>query len=232
MGAQKQDPARDQILALIPDDATRVKVLDEKGHERYRDVTGGDFSAILPSDEIVVISGKPVTMKGKPGRRKKTPTPKAPPPVNQTVATLQAAKAAFFDNDPLLQQIDTGVESEDILHLVMRGFAQEAASLNFERIEAERNGKETSQLSIRRINALKALGETWIKRKEQLSARTIDLESPAFVKLFEFMLETFREAMLQGNVPRDQAETVFARLSDRMDDDTWEQEARNRMRGA
>lgn len=227
--AQKQD--RDRLLADLPDDATRVKVIDEKGHERWRDITDG-LDAVLPSDELVVLSGKPVTMKGTPGRRKKTPAPKPPPPVNQTVAALVQQKQQFFDDDPLLNQLDTGMESEDVLFLVMKGFAQEAASLNFERVEAERNGKETSQLSIRRINALKALGETWIKRKEQLSGKTIDLESPAFERLFAFMLETFRETMLQGNVPRDQAETVFARLSERMSDETWELEARNRMREA
>ena len=114
----------------------------------------------------------------------------------------------------------------------MQGFAQEAASLNFERVEAERTGKETSQLSIRRINALKALGETWIKRKEQLSGRQIDLESPAFRKLFEFMLECFRESMHNGGISRDQAETVFVALSARMVEETWEEEARKKMRGA
>jgi hypothetical protein len=229
--AKRDETLHEKLLALIPEDATRVKVHDEKTHERWRDITEG-HDTILPSDNIVVVSGQPVTMKGKPGRKKKAPLPKAPPPVNQTVANLVAQKQAFFDADPLLRQIDAGVESEDILHFVMHGFGQEAASLQFERIEAERNGRETSQLSIRRINALKALGETWIKRKEQLAGKTIDLDSPAFVKLFEFMLETFRESMLQGNVPRDQAESVFARLSDRMDDETWEQEARNRMKGA
>ena len=231
MTAATDDQVRDQILALIPPEATRLKVHDEKGHERWRDITD-NRDAILPSDEIIVLSGKPVTMKGKPGRKRKAPAPKAPVAVNTTVAALQAAKAAFFAADPLLQQVDSGVESDDILHYVMRGFAQESASLEFERQEAERNGKETSQLSIRRINALKALGETWIKRKEQLSGKTIDLAHPAFVLLFDFMLETFRESMLQGSVPRDQAETVFARLAERMDEDTWEQEARNRMKGA
>jgi len=229
--ATNDDQLRDQILALIPDDATRLKVHDEKGHERWRDITE-NYDAVLPTDEIIVLSGKPVTMKGTPGRRRKAPAPKAPAPVNQTVAALQHAKADFLRSDPLLQLLTEGVDSEDILHEVMRGFAQEAGSLLFERQEAERNGKETSQLSIRRINALKALGETWIKRKEQLSGKMIDLESTAFEKLFAFMLETFRETMLQGNVPRDQAETVFARLSDRMDDETWELEARNRMKGA
>jgi len=230
MGVAQNKLDRDDILALIPDDAKRVKVRTEKGHEKYRDISEG-LDTILPTDEIVLVSSKPVTMKSAPGRKKKAPLPKAPPAVNQTVAQLQIAKQAFLDRDPLLQQIERGVDGEDVLHLVMRGFAQESASLEFERQEAERNGRETSQLSIRRINALKALGETWIKRKEQLAGKVIDMESPAFAQLFEFMLETFREAMLKGNVPRDQAETVFSRLSERMGDDTWEQEARNKMKG-
>jgi hypothetical protein len=222
---------REELLALIPEDAVRIKVRDEKGKERYRNIEN-NFDAILASDEIVVHNGSVVTMAEKPGRRKKTPVPKPPPPVNQTVAALVQQKKNFFDTDPLLQQLESGIDAEDVLHLVMTGFAQEAASLNFERIEAERTGKETSQLSIRRINALKALGETWIKRKEQLSGRMIDLESPAFRKLFEFMLECFRESMLKGGIPRDQAETVFVALSERMTEETWEEEARKRMRGS
>ena len=230
MEAERQS-TRDEILALIPKDAKRVKVTTEKGQERWRDVEGGDLGAILEGDEIVLLSGQPVVMKTKPGRKVKAPAPKAPPAVSQTVAQVQLARQYFFDNDPLLQQLAKGVDSEDVLHLVMHGFAQEAASLEFERQEAERSGKETSQLSIRRINALKALGETWIKRKEQLSGRTIDMDSPAFSTLFGFMLEGFREAMLKGGVPRDQAETVFVSLSERMADEAWEQEARNRMKG-
>jgi hypothetical protein len=230
MSAAKK--TRDQILSMIPDDAVRVKVIDEKGNERYRDVASDGLDAILDSDEIVVHRGKLVVMQDKPGRRKQAPVPKPPPPVNQTVAVLVQQKQEFFENDALLQQLESGIDAEDVLHLVMTGFAQEAASLNFERIEAERTGKETSQLSIRRINALKALGETWIKRKEQLAGRMIDLESPAFRKLFEFMLDCFRESMHKGGVPRDQAETVFVELSERMTDETWEEEARKRMRGS
>jgi hypothetical protein len=224
--------SRDDILALVPPDAQRIKVTDEKGHERWRDISKGT-DTVLASDNIMLVSSKPVTMKGKPGRRKKAAPAKAPPPINQTVANIQAAKGQFFTTDPLLSQIDTGgVDSEDTLLLIMRGFAQEAASLEFERLEAERTGKETSAISVRRINALKALGDTWIKRKEQLAGKTVDMESPAFARLFEFMMATFRESMLKGNVPRDQAETVFARLSERMADETWEQEARNKMKGA
>lgn len=230
MAAPQNKPSRDDILALIPPDAMRVKVKTEKGHEKYRDISNG-LDEILPTDQIVLVSSKPVTMKNAPGRKKKAPLPKAPAPVNQMVANLVVQKQAFLDNDPLLQQIEDNVESEDTLLLVMRGYAQESASLEFERTEAERLGKETSQLSIRRINALKALSDTWIKRKEQLSGKTVDMASPAFSRLFSFMLDTFRESMLNGNVPRDHAETVFARLSDRMNDETWETEAQNKMKG-
>lgn len=230
MASPQNKPSRDDILALIPPDAKRVKVKTEKGHEKYRDISNG-LDAILLTDEVVLNGNTPVTMKSTPGRKKKlSPAPKVPPPVNQAIAQLVAAKQAFFDNDPLLKQIEENAESEDTLLLVMRGHAQEAVSLEFERVEAERNGRETSQLSIRRVNALKALGDTWIKRKEQLSGKTIDMDSPAFGRLFSFMLDTFREAMLAGNVPRDQAETVFARLSDRMNDETWETEAHNKMK--
>jgi hypothetical protein len=232
MDAAKNPLSRDQLLALIPDDAQRVKVVDEKGQERWRDVAADGLDAILDSDEIVLLSGEPVVMRMRPGRRKKPPRAAPPPAVNQTVAQLQASKSQHFEDDALINKIDHGIDSEDVLYLVMRGFAEEAASLEFERGEAERTGRETSQLSIRRINALKALAETWIKRKEQLAGKSIDMESPAFTKLFDFIIATFREAMMAGGVPVDQAEIVFTRLADRLKDETWEQEAQNRMKGA
>jgi len=228
-----KDLTRDERLALIPLDATYVQVMTEKGHERYRpvDPVNKNFEKVLDTDEIVLKNGRPTIMTKKPGRKKKSAPPKLPTASTAKNAQTQQEKQKFFDHDALLNQIEKGVESEDILLLVMRGFAQEAASLEFERLNAEAEGKETSQLSIRRINALKAIGETYLKRKDQLAGKTIDMESPAFSRLFGFMLETFREAMLAGGVSRDHVETIFARLSDRMSDETWEQEARNKMKG-
>lgn len=226
MAAEKQD-----LLALIPSDAVRVKVVDEKGHEKWRDISDG-IEAILPSDQIVLDKGKPLTMRNTPGRKRKTPAPKPPAPTNETVATLVAAKEYFLENDSLMQQVDEGMDDEGVLHLIMRGFAEEAASLAFERGEAERTGKETSQLSIRRISALRNLGDVYLKRKEQLSGKVIDMDSPAFANLFKFMTETFRESMINGGIGADQVEVIFQSLARRMGDDTWAQEARNRMKGA
>lgn len=226
MTAEKQDPR-----ALIPSDAVRVKVIDEKGQEKWRDVTEG-AEGILASDEIVLEKGKPVAMRTKPGRKPKGPAPKMPAPTTEAVAQLQVAKDYFIENDPLMQRIDQNIDDDQVLHLIMRGFAEESASLTFERREAERTGKETSQLSIRRINALRNLGDVFLKRKEQLAGKVIDMDSPAFAKLFTFMTETFREALINGGVGPDQVEVVFQSLARRMGDETWAQEARNRMKGS
>lgn len=230
MGASEPKLTRDEILALIPQGAKRVKVIDEKGHERWRNIEGS-FDSLADTDEIPLVGGEPTISMKQPGRRRKTPVAATPQPANPNVAAIQAQKDQYLRKDPLIKQLVKGVDSEDVLHLAMMGFADEAASLAFERAEAERNGKETSQLSIRRINALKAIAETWIKRKEQLAGKSIDMNSPAFKRLFEFLLDTFRECMFNNGIPEDQAETIFVGLSERIVDETWELEAQNRMKG-
>jgi hypothetical protein len=230
MGEPEKQLTRQEILALIPEGTVRVKVVDEKGGERWRDVENG-FHAILDTDNVPLVGGIPRTSMKHPGRRPKTPQAASPKPANAAIAAAQAEKREFLKKHPLIKQLIKGVDSEDVLHLTMMGFAQEAASLGFERHEAERNGKETSQLSIRKINALKAIAETWIKRKEQIAGKSIDMHSQPFKRMFDFMLETFRESMLKGGIPFDQVETIFVSLSERIEDETWELEARNRMKG-
>lgn len=222
---------REELLALIPSDAKRIKVTDEMGATKWRVITK-DFSEIEAGDEIVVHNGEPLTMKSSPGRRKKAAVPAGvPAPVSVTAAQVQAAKQKFLKKDPLLLAITQSVDSEDVLHHAMLSLAEEAASLGFERSEEERKGKPTSQVSVRRIGAIKAVLDAWIKRRDQQANKVIDLASPAFDQLFGFMVETFREAMLKGGVPPDQATTIFTALASRLKDETWELEARNRMKG-
>lgn len=231
MSTAAKNLTRDAIIALIPSDAKRVKVTDELGAVRWRDLEAEGHDAILDGDDFVLLRGEPITMKTKPGRKKKIPVPAgAPQAVNQVTAQVRAAKKAYLKKDPLLASISQSVDSEDVLHYAMRILAEETASLGFERTEAERKGKETSQLSIRRIGAVKSVVDSWLKRKDQLAGKMIDLGSPAFAVLFSFMVETFREAMLNGGVAPDQVETIFTGLSERMGDDLWEQEARIRMK--
>jgi len=96
-------------------------------------------------------------------------------------------------------------------------------------MEAERNGEDTSQLSMRRVQALKAIGDTWIKRKEQIQHRGIDLESPAFRAVFEFIAETYARAMQNAGVRQELVDSVTAQFS-KLLDDAWMTEAKSRMK--
>ena len=101
MAAAKNKLSRDESIALIPLDAVRVKVKTAKGHEKYRavDPQTGVFDAVLASDEIILLSGKPITMNKVPGRKKATPVPKPPQATTPKNAKTQADKIAFLDHD-------------------------------------------------------------------------------------------------------------------------------------
>lgn len=209
------------ILANLPADTTRVQVIDEFGKTKYKKPT-----EIGVKDQILLnASGDPIVMTGRPGRKKKPDMQ----PVNDRVADVLRAKELHVEDDELLTTITSNPESGGVLDYVMRGLAEEAASLSFERTEAERQGQSTSQISMRRINALKAVGDSWLKRKEQLSSGSVDMDSPAFKRLFQFIMDTYRQALEEDVKARpEMIETIFTALSRRLDDD-WMREAKKKM---
>jgi hypothetical protein len=145
------------------------------------------------------------------------------------VAEIVRRKNDSILKDPVLQAVKTSPEDAAVLHQVVLALGEEAASLGFERLEAERDGKETSNISIRRVNTLKALADTWLKRKDQIVSRGIDLNSPVFKALLQYLLETFQEALVETGERPEMVEAVFARLGKLMSEG-WEAEAKNRMK--
>jgi len=213
--------AKSRVLASLPHDTTRVQVVDEKGKTCWKKPT-----EVGTQDQIVFNShGDPVVMKGTPGRKAKPSLE----PVNENVGEIMEAKEEHFKEDELLTAIKDNPEADDVLDIVMVGLAQEAASLEFERREAERQGKDTSTYSLRRANILRATGEMWIKRKEKIEAGMLDMDSPAFEALFGFILETFKDTMTECGLREELMETVFAKLGKRIGDG-WKSEAKARMK--
>jgi len=211
---------REALIAKIPPDAHRVQVITEKGQKKYRPV-----KEIAKNDVIQTTDdGEPVVMKGKPGRPKGVELA----PVTPAVAEMVKRKKEAIDKDPLLSSVKTRPEDIEVLQQVVLALGEEAASLGFERQEAERNGRESSSISVRRVNTLKAMADTWLKRRDQLVAKGVDLNSPGFKAVLQYLLETFRGAMIACGVDEDMVDTVFARLSQDMSDE-WETEARSRM---
>ncbi len=213
---------RADLLAKVPPSATRVRVLTDKGEQKYKAIDELADTDIIQTNK----HGDPIVMKGSPGR-KSAVTGAAP--ANATVAAILQRKQSALTGDEILQQIKVNPESADVLQAIITGLGEEQASLKFEREEAAREGRDTSGLSAKRVQALRAVAETWLKRADQITTRAIDLEAPSFTILFKFIMDTFREAMAAGRLRPEQIETVFAKFSDMVNDD-WKNEAKTRMK--
>lgn len=224
--ARAKRPAqdRDAIMALVPDGAKRIKVQTEKGERKYKDL------ADLADSDVIVLNrdGIPVVMMSNPGRKKIPDIA----PANDVVAEILKRKKEVIDQDAILTTARSNPDSPDVLHHVIVELGQEVASLVFERMEAERNGKDTTNVSVKRISGLKALADTWLKRKDQLVNREIDMNSPGFRAVMKFAMETWKEAMAASGLRPEMVETVFTKAARMMNDDTWEHEAKARMKNS
>lgn len=221
------DPAVSRIVKgyVVPEGALRVRVTDEKGKTCWRRI--GDVRAQDTID--LTLQGQPHWMHNQVGRPPVLRSVQdVAPPVNQLVGDLLKVKQANLRTDPVILAAEATPESAEVLNQVLLAIAEEAASLRFERQEAERNGEDTSSLSVRRVMALKAIGDTWIKRKEQIQHQAVDMDSPAFQELFKFISETFARAMVNAGIRQELADSVFSQFAKMLDDD-WKNEAKSRM---
>jgi len=221
-------------IHIVPPNATRVKVTDDKGKTCWRKVEEVRDTDALEMDK----QNRPIYMTGALGRPPAGSTPpkmgsvsdllSVAPASSKVVGDLIKIKQAQTRSDPVILAAESTPESPEVLNQVLLAIAEEAASLRFERLEAERQGNETSTYSMRRVAALKAIGDTWIKRKEQIVNRAIDLDSPSFHELFKFISESFARAMDSAGVRPELANSVFAQFS-KLLDEGWKQEAKSRM---
>lgn len=219
----KTQQTRSDLLAKIPPSAARVRVVTAKGEQKYKEITDLLDSDVIQTNKF----GDPIVMKAAPGRKVAVDVG----PVNATVAVLIQRKRDTLDLDPVYNKTKKAPDSPDVLHEVIIGLSEEAASLRFERDEAAREGKDTSGFSAKRVQALRAVGETWLKRMDQMSGKLIDLESPAFQALWTHIMGTLRDAMNASKLRPEQIETVFAKFS-AMTNAEWNAEAKNRMKNA
>jgi hypothetical protein len=190
-------------------------VTDSEGNDRWRnleDIKDDDTICINPKEDA------PYYMSNTPGRKPKEPvSPKA------------AKKKKHINQDPLVIISRDNPESPEVINQVIEGLAQEAAHIDAARSDLKLEGRDAINAATKRSQALRAVGETWLRRKEQIQKKDIDLKSPQFTVLFEFIMETVRESMLATGLREEAVETAFAKLSHKLDE-VWEAEARNRMK--
>lgn len=213
---------REFILNNLPDGTKRVQVLTSQGAIKY--VAPADVD--LNHDEIPLVGGLPVTMKGQPGRRAKTVLPPATP----AIAEVVAARDDHVDNDGILKEVRKSPEGTPLMDLVLAGMADEAAVLEFERKEIERNGGDTTNISIKRARVLKSIADTWLKRKSVTDGGLIDLDGPPFQALFSMIIDAFREAMQSAGAREELIAVTFTNLLKTVKEPTWRGDAKSKMR--
>lgn len=224
---------REQLKELeetAPYGACRVRVRDTAGKLRWRllpGVAGDTKHKILDTDEFARNLDKSLSyMKNQPGNRHV----KDRMPIDEFARAIVRDKAEHFKHDPLMQAVEKNPESTDVLYATIRAVATECSSLEFERHEKERLGEDTTMISARRIAALTKIGDTWLKRIDQVMAKGLDLQSPAFQAVFSLILETMRESLVGADVPLDRIQLAFTKFSQRVEDDMWTHEAKAKMR--
>jgi hypothetical protein len=155
-----------------------------------------------------------------PGRPKKI----NPKPTNDDLiyhAEMIRQKTAFIEADPLVKSSSERKEAVETLQRVKEEIAREGAALLFQRIEEEKYGKDTSQMSSRRISALREVANLELEIR-RLGATHIDLKGERFQKIFKFFLETVREAA-EGSLSPEQIDLLFNRLGTLLEG--WEEKA-------
>lgn len=144
---------------------------------------------------------------------------------------LAERKRKTFKRDLVMKTAVHNSESSKLLDAVMIGLAEEATNIKFEKEELERKGESTAALSHRRIMALKAVSDTWLKKRELMtgSGGAIDLGSKEFQALFGFIAETFRTACDDAGARPELIDTIFASFAESISDQDWTAEAKARM---
>lgn len=213
---------REYIIKNLPQGTKRVQVVSSQGKTNYKRPEDVD----LDHDEIkLAMDGTPIIMRGKPGRKAKTQLKPVTPQIDEVVQ----AKSEHLENDDLTREILNNSEGEAVLDTVLLGLAQEASSIEFERMEAERHGRETVNISSKRARVLKAMADTVLKKKALVAGGVIDLESVAFKTVFGMILSTFKEAMKESGARPELVETTFSNLVKALDEN-WKEDARQKMK--
>lgn len=214
--------AFEELVAKIPAGAKCVQVLDAKtGKLKYKPANEIHNLDIIQVNKV----GIPITMKKTPGR----PQNVVVEPATRMAAEIMRMKSDTISADPILKVARANPEDPNVLHQIVLALGDEAASIGFERQQAEMNGEKTSELSVRRIAALKSLADTWLKRRDQITTRGIDMGSMAYQILMKEILRAFRESMESAGVRSELIETVFTKLGKIMND-RWEAEVKVRIK--
>lgn len=142
-------------------------------------------------------------------------------------AEMSEEKQRFIEQDPVVIAATKGkIEATHILRLIRTEIAKEAAALHFQRVENEKFGKDTSQNSSRRIDALTKIANIELEIKK-LGPSAIDPTSEDFQRIFTMWVDAIKDVAAETLSP-EQVDLFFNRLSTKLEG--WEERVANAAR--
>jgi len=240
------------FIVSLPAGTTRVRVKTANGLLSYRKVEellDTDEPVLGPTGFPVVMKGQ-IGAPPKFLRNQPNPVPMA----LSSIATAQATALSFngsseelsddLQSDPevqkveqvrqtrrkrhgrnaVLREVKRNPSADAVFDVLMQGFAEEAEMIEFERDRITQLGQPAHHLTEQRVKVMKMMADAWLKRRSKSSGSGVDLDSPAFSAVFAFTLETVRGALEDAGARPEFIETIFAKISKRLNDD-WKNEA-------
>lgn len=154
------------------------------------------------------------------------------PVENKEAEDKLKVKEKILEQDPLTNILRKNPNSLDVLDVLMVEIAQESASLQFERHEAERKGRDTTNLSHKKVSSLKALSEVFFKKREASLDQAFDFKSKRFGRLMEwFFIKVVKKAAVSSSMAPEQINILFDNIAKTFEDDSWENDAMEYIKG-
>lgn len=172
-------------------------------------------------EAAVVPIGKPLK-RGR-GRPANVHTPPAPSVAEYNRAII-AQQVAFVENDEVVKAMSRRVDSVGTLHMLKERIARSAATLEFIRLQQQREGKynrEIPQVVSRQVAALKDIAHIELEIRK-LGAVEVDLTNPKIQAVFKLLIDTFRD-VLEGLLDPSEFDLVWNKLETELEG--WEEKA-------
>jgi len=136
-------------------------------------------------------------------------------------AEMSEEKRKYIATDPVVIAASGHGEAMVMLRVIRSEIAKEQAALAFQRGETEKYGKDTAQVSSRRIEALTKIANIELEMKK-LGGDVVDFRGERFQKVFQLWVSTLQEIAEEILSP-EQIDLFFNRFATKMDG--WEDRA-------
>lgn len=126
------------------------------------------------------------------------------------------------EDNELINTLMFQPESPVVLDYVLKELASEVTSLKRDRRNKTNTGMSTTQVSARRVDALKKIGDMWLKRQELNKKSFIDIKSDEFQLILSSLLSKVKDVMIDMTLSSETIKVFFTKLSE--DLKSWEEE--------